>query len=107
MRMHYDTVIYNAEIIDGTGAMGFPADLAVKNGRIVKIGHLGHHAAGHEIDADGLVLTSGFIDSHSHAVLALLAGGLENEKLRMDVTAEVIGQLAVKFPTKIGQFVIV
>ena len=92
MRMTYDTVIYNAEIIDGSGAMGYPADLAVKNGRIVKIGRLGHHAAGYEIDAAGSVLTPGFIDSHSHADLALLAAGLENEKLKMGVTAEVIGQ---------------
>jgi N-acyl-D-aspartate/D-glutamate deacylase len=90
--MTFDTVIYNAEIIDGTGAEGYPADLAVKNGRIVKIGQLGHHAAGNEIDAAGSVVTPGFIDSHSHADLALLATGLENEKLKMGVTAEVIGQ---------------
>lgn len=92
MRMYFDTVIYNAEIIDGTGAPSYLADLAVKSGRIVKIGRLGDHAARHEIDAAGLVLTPGFIDSHSHADLALLADGLENEKLKMGVTAEVIGQ---------------
>ena len=90
--MTFDTVIYNAEVIDGTGAKGYPADLAVKNGRIVKIGQLGNHAANEEIDAAGSVVTPGFIDSHSHADLALLAAGLENEKLKMGVTAEVIGQ---------------
>ena len=66
-----DTVIYNAEIIDGTGTKGYPADLAVKNGRIVKIGQLGHHAAASEIDAAGSVVTPGFIDSHSHADLVI------------------------------------
>lgn len=90
--MKYDTAIYNAEIIDGTGAAGYPADLAVKDGRIAKIGSLGHHLAGYEIDAAGSVLAPGFIDSHSHADLALLATGLENEKLKMGVTTEVIGQ---------------
>jgi N-acyl-D-amino-acid deacylase len=73
--MRYDTVIYNAEIIDGTGAPSYPADLAVTNGRIVKIGPLQPHAAKNEIDATSSIVAPGFIDSHSHADLALLASG--------------------------------
>ena len=90
--MMHDTIIYNAKIVDGTGAKGYSADIALANGRIVKIGRLDRHAAKNEIDAAGSIVAPGFIDSHSHADLAMLAGGLENEKLRMGVTTEVIGQ---------------
>ena len=90
--MLYDTIIYNGRIIDGTGADSYPADIALTNGRIVKIGRLERQPAKNEIDADGSIVAPGFIDSHSHADLALLADGLENEKLKMGVTTEVIGQ---------------
>ena len=90
--MMHDTIIYNAEIVDGTGAKRYSADIALANGRIVKIGRLDRHAAKNEIDAAGSIVAPGFIDSHSHADLAMLSGGLENEKLRMGVTTEVIGQ---------------
>lgn len=90
--MNYDLVIYNAEIVDGTGSPAYAGDVAIRDGRIEKIGELGPHSAKHEINAAGLALTPGFIDSHSHADLTFPAGSAENEKLRMGVTTEVIGQ---------------
>ena len=101
--MLHDTLIYNAEIIDGTGAGSYTADLSLDNGRISKIGGLERQAARKAIDAAGAVVAPGFIDSHSHADLALLAGGLENEKLKMGVTTEVIGQCGFSpFPLTAG-----
>lgn len=90
--MNYDLVIYNADIVDGTGDRSIAGDVAVNDGRISKIGQLGSHSAKHEIDAQGLILSPGFVDSHSHADLTLIAGSAEHEKVRMGVTTEIIGQ---------------
>lgn len=61
----HDLVIRGATIVDGTGAPGRVADLAVTGGRIAEIGsRLG--AAAETIEADGLVLAPGIIDTHTH-----------------------------------------
>ena len=67
----YDILIKNARVLDGTGNPWFFADVAVSDDLIVAIGDLKRAEAEFEIDATGLYLTPGFIDSHSHA-----AGGL-------------------------------
>ena len=61
----YDLVIRGGEILDGTGAPGFHADIALKSGIIVEIGSIS--GKGHkEIDADGALVTPGFVDIHTH-----------------------------------------
>lgn len=61
----YDLVVRNAYLIDGTGGPGHHADLAVRDGRIAAIGSdLGHGRE--EIEADGLALMPGIIDTHTH-----------------------------------------
>jgi N-acyl-D-aspartate/D-glutamate deacylase len=70
----YDHLITGATVIDGTGAPGFAADVAVQDGRVARIGapgSLGTDAA--EItDGAGLVLCPGFIDPHTHYDAQLL-----------------------------------
>ena len=62
----HDLIIRGARIVDGTGAGRRPGDVAVSGGRIVEVADrvdgLGHR----EVDADGLVLTPGFVDVHTH-----------------------------------------
>lgn len=62
----YDLVIKNGRIIDGTGNPWTYADVAVQNGRIVRIGSVGSSEAKRTIDATGLVVSPGFIDVHAH-----------------------------------------
>ena len=64
----YDILITNGRVVDGTGNPWFFADIAVKDERIVKIGNLSKENAERIIDADGLVVTPGFIDPHTHAL---------------------------------------
>src|SRR5690606_18082683 len=64
MTMH-DLVIRNALILDGLGGVPYHASLAVKAGKIVEIGEDPGEAA-ETIDADGLALMPGIIDSHTH-----------------------------------------
>jgi N-acyl-D-aspartate/D-glutamate deacylase len=61
-----DLLIKGAEIVDGTGTPGFLGDVAVQDGRITKVGRLKGATADKVIDGDGLVLTPGFVDVHTH-----------------------------------------
>jgi N-acyl-D-amino-acid deacylase len=63
----YDLLIRNGRVLDGTGNPWFPADVAVKDGRIVEVGRLGAAQAATVIDAAGKYVAPGFIDLHSHA----------------------------------------
>lgn len=61
----HQTVIRGATVIDGTGAPRRLADVAIDEGRITEVGRI--TARGHrEVQADGLLLTPGFVDIHTH-----------------------------------------
>ncbi len=62
----YDLIIKNGKIIDGTGNSWFYADIAVKNGKIAKVGNLAALQSKKTIDATGLMVAPGFIDVHTH-----------------------------------------
>ena len=64
-----DLIIRNATIIDGTGAPARSGDVSVADGRILAISEAGTAdvaSADRVIDAEGLVLTPGFVDPHTH-----------------------------------------
>ncbi len=61
-----DLLISNAFVVDGTGAPGFVADVAVKDGRITEVGQLQGRPAKRVVDAGGQLLTPGFVDIHTH-----------------------------------------
>lgn len=88
----YDVIIRGGHIIDGTGNPWFSGDVALKDGRIAALGHLGNVTAARIIDAAGLVVAPGFIDLHTHSDLTLLADGNAESKIRDGVTLDVIGE---------------
>jgi N-acyl-D-aspartate/D-glutamate deacylase len=63
--MAIDLLVKNGRIIDGSGMPAFQGDLAVKNGKIVELGKLSAPAT-KVIDAQGLVVSPGFVDNHCH-----------------------------------------
>jgi N-acyl-D-aspartate/D-glutamate deacylase len=63
--MVYDLIIRGGLVVDGTGGKAHTADVAVKDGRIVRIGRVNKRAL-RVFDADGLIVTPGFIDVHTH-----------------------------------------
>ncbi|EED33628.1 D-aminoacylase [gamma proteobacterium NOR5-3] len=60
------TLVHNARIIDGSGTPAYLAGLRVTNDVIVEVGELSPRQGENVIDANGLVLAPGFIDTHSH-----------------------------------------
>ncbi|HUR77676.1 MAG TPA: amidohydrolase family protein [Acidimicrobiales bacterium] len=60
-----DIVIRNGTVIDGTGADARNADVAIKGGVITDVGKVDAKGA-QEIDADGALVTPGFVDIHTH-----------------------------------------
>ncbi|HYK43203.1 MAG TPA: D-aminoacylase [Thermoanaerobaculia bacterium] len=62
----YDLLIRGARVVDGSGAAWFRADVAVRGGRIARIGSLPGSEARRVLDAGERVLAPGFIDVHTH-----------------------------------------
>ncbi|MFJ9345956.1 amidohydrolase family protein [Streptomyces sp. NPDC101237] len=93
-----DLVIRDAEVVDGSGAPSYRADVVVDDGRIVAVvkeaaaAGCGRPRAVRELDAEGLVLSPGFIDMHAHSDLALLRDPDHSAKAAQGVTLEVLGQ---------------
>ncbi len=89
-----DLVLRDAEVVDGTGAPSYRADVAVKDGRIVSIVKEAAAAgcqrprARREMDVEGLVLAPGFIDMHAHSDLAVLRDPDHCAKVAQGVTLD-------------------
>jgi N-acyl-D-aspartate/D-glutamate deacylase len=63
--MALDTVIRGGTVVDGSGKPRFSGDIGINDGRIVELGKV-TTAASRTIDADGLIVSPGFIDGHTH-----------------------------------------
>ena len=87
----YDLIIKNGTIIDGTGIPAFSADIAIKDGIIAKIAK-NINDAKKVIDATGLTVTPGFIDSHSHSDNSILKYPDQIEKAEQGITTSIGGQ---------------
>lgn len=92
-----DILIKNGTIFDGTGAPRFQADLAITDGVISDIlplpneSSLGIQAEAHTIiDATHRFVTPGFIDTHGHSDVNVLANPNAESKLRQGITTEII-----------------
>ena len=87
----YDILIKNATIIDGTGGPGYFGDVAVHGGKIAEIG-TNLTGAKTVIDATGLTVTPGWIDSHSHSDSAVFSHPDQQEKVEQGITFSITGQ---------------
>lgn len=67
----YDLVLTNGRVMDGTGNPAFPADVAIRDGKIVAVGRIASATAAKTIDAKGKLIVPGFVDLHSHAARGL------------------------------------
>ena len=67
---HFEVLVRSGSVIDGTGAPSKAADIGVRRGLVESVGNLAGATADVVLDAAGLTVTPGFIDTHSHADVA-------------------------------------
>jgi N-acyl-D-amino-acid deacylase len=95
MNQHFDLVVRNTTIIDGTGAPRHAGEIGVRGGRVAQIGDLGGARADVEIDGSGKVAAPGFIDAHTHDDRLMLSAPDMAPKVSQGVTTVVAGNCGI------------
>lgn len=91
-----DCVIRGGTVVDGTGSAGRTADIGIQHGRIVEVGRI-HAAAHREIDADGLTVTPGWLDVHTHYDGQATWDATLDPSFSSGVTTAIMGNCGVGF----------
>lgn len=86
-----DLIIRNGKIIDGTGNSWYYGDVAVKDGKIIKIGQLKGMKGTRELDVKGLIVAPGFIDVHGHIEDGIINTPTANNYIFDGVTTVITG----------------
>ena len=89
---HYDFIIANARVVDGTGAPWVTGDIGVVGDRIAAIGDLSKASASKRVDASGLVASPGFIDVQGQSEFNILVDNRGASKITQGVTTEITGE---------------
>ena len=92
----YDLIIRHGQLVDGTGAPMRSADVAVRDGRIAAVGKVDGEAR-REIDASGLLVTPGWVDTHSHMDGQATWDPLLAPAINHGITTLVMGNCGVGF----------
>ncbi|MGB9467312.1 MAG: D-aminoacylase [Candidatus Acidiferrum sp.] len=95
----YDIVIRNGRVLDGAGNPCIFADVAIKDGRFVKLGKIFGHGRT-EIDAHGRYVSPGWIDMMDQSGIALPKNGLAENKLMEGVTTAIGGEGGTPVPAE-------
>jgi len=88
----FDVIIKDGTLYDGTGAEPKQADVAIRGGRIARIGDFKTAKAKTIIDAKGLAVAPGFINMLSWSVASLIQDGRSQSEIRQGVTTEIMGE---------------
>lgn len=88
----FDTIIRQGSIHDGSGDEPYVADIGVVADRIAEIGSLGDATAGLVIDASGMAVAPGFINTLSHSYFSILQDPRSLGELKQGVTLEIFGE---------------
>lgn len=91
-RIDMKRLIKNGQIIDGSGNPGYRGDILLSEGKIEKIAPSIECEGAQVIDACGLAVAPGFIDTHSHSDLQILVEPEVTPKVMQGITTEVLGQ---------------
>src|SRR2546426_3207029 len=92
--MPYDLLIKNGRIIDGSGRPAFNGDVGVAQGKIVELGRLAGSAR-RVIEADGRVVSPGFVDNHCHYDAQVLWDPLCTFSCHHGATSVIIGNCSL------------
>jgi N-acyl-D-amino-acid deacylase len=95
MKQHFDLIVRNATVVDGTKAPRFHASIGVRGDRIAEIGPLDDARADIEVDASGRIAAPGFIDAHTHDDRLLLSEPAATPKASQGVTTVITGNCGI------------
>lgn len=90
-----DFLIRNAVLVDGTGAAAQTADIRIRDGIVQAIGTLCPEAEEPVLDAGGLIVSPGFVDTHSHHDIGMMEGEAARSMraaVSQGVTTIIVGQ---------------
>jgi N-acyl-D-amino-acid deacylase len=87
-----DLLIRNGTIYDGRGGAPIRGDVAVRDGRVIATGTLNDYSATREVNANGLAVAPGFINTLSWAVESLIYDGRGMSDIKQGVTLEIFGE---------------
>jgi N-acyl-D-amino-acid deacylase len=87
-----DLLIHNGVIYDGSGSAAIKGDVAVRDGRVVAVGKLTDYQAKQRLDAKGLAVAPGFINTLSWATESLIHDGRAMSDIKQGVTLEIFGE---------------
>jgi len=90
--VHYDVILRNGTIYDGSGSTPYVGDLAINGDQIAAIGDLGRAEGQIEIDVTGLAVAPGFINMMCWANESLIEDGRSQSDIRQGVTLEILGE---------------
>jgi N-acyl-D-amino-acid deacylase len=93
-----DLLIQNGVIYDGSGRDPIKGDVAVRDGRVVAVGKLTDYQAKQKLDAKGLAVAPGFINTLSWATESLIHDGRGMSDIKQGVTLEIFGEGASMGP---------
>ena len=91
-QQHYDVIIRNGHIIDGTGSPWYSADVGIRDGRIAAIGRLDDAVGRRTIDAKEMIVAPGFIDMLGQSELTILVNPHVPSKIFQGITTEITGE---------------
>ena len=102
--MAHDLVIRGGTVVDGAGAPPTRADVGVDGDRITAVGTVDADGAGRIIDAEGRIVTPGFVDLHSHLDAQVGWDPLMTSSCWHGITSTVMGNCGMTFaPVHDGQ----
>ncbi len=91
----FDTILAGGDVVDGTGAARFRADVGIRGDRITEVGPLEQARCGQRIDVRGKVVAPGFVDTHAHDDAAVLLWPEMRMKTHQGVTTVVVGNCGI------------
>jgi len=89
-----DLIIRNGRIVDGTGNSWFRGDIGIRNGKIAEMGRIRQQDCT-KLNAEGLVVSPGFIDAHSHTDMVLHLDPMTQSTIRQGITTMVVGNCGI------------
>lgn len=95
--MNFDLILRSGWVIDGSGGPPFRADVGIKGDRITAVANLAGATASEVLEVANHYIVPGFIDTHVHGDLVLLADPVHRPALKQGVTTYIIGQDGVAF----------